>query len=301
MEAAIFTEGHRMVVAIPLTSLPWLEPRGQIRWLKPGAKKFGLKTRTWERESLQPFKEPHPYLGQRVWRISLSEETPIEEVLMHLVIGARKQQFPISPDDQQAVPQWMQPVVQEGVRRLDVGESRQLSQDVIWDVFLHMVKEFDLPATPWTLQDYIKATARGRVLDERKKHAPQPHESWFDSATGERRYPDAWAAQVIGKSEKTVTRWKAAHGITTEGLSETEWTALQREYEPKQQRKRPWERGKACGMSDEGFKKLCQRKKKPDGTPDWESIEAHITHREKKAEAMAPSEATLSLEETPRV
>jgi hypothetical protein len=191
----------------------------------------------------------------------------------------------------------MQSVVREGLRRRDMGESRQLSQDVLWDVFLHVVKAFDLPATPWGLQDYIKKTARGRVKDERKKHAPQPHASWFNSATGEQRYADASAAQVIGMSQKMVTRWKAAHGITTEGLSEAEWTALQREYEAKQHRKCLRKRGKACGMSDEGLKKLFQRKKKLDGTPDWEAIEAHITRRKQKAAVMVLSEDTLSIEE----
>jgi len=298
IQARLAAAGHWLAVAIAPRLPGWTQPRGQTLWLTPAAKQLGLQPRKWEQAYLQQFKEPHPDLGQRAWHIPVDAETiAVAEVLTHLVIVAGKQQFPVSPDDRDAALQWMQSVVQEGLRRLDVGESRQMSQDVLWDVFLHLVKEFDLPATPWGLQDYIKTTARGRVKDEKKKHAPQPHESWLDSATGEKRYPDAWAAQVIGKSEKTVTRWKAAHGITTEGLSETVLAAIRQEYEAKQQRKSLWERGKAGGMSDEGLKKLFQRKKKPDGTPDWEAIEAHIKRREKKAEAMALSEDTLTHED----
>lgn len=296
--ADLYTEGHQMLVAIPLTSLPWTEPRGQIRWLKPSAKQFGKPVRKWEQEYLQPFKEPHPHLGQRFWRFLMHEATPVEEVLTHLVIVALKQRFPVSMEDQQMAWQWVQHIVQEGVRRLDTGESRQMSQDVIGDVFQALMTRFDLPATPWALQDFIKETARGHVLDERKKHPSRMfQEPWDDPASGERRYPDAWVAKDIKRSKRTVTRWKADHGITTEGLSETALTAIRQEYEPKKKRKRLWEIGKACGMSDDSLKKLFQRKRKLDGTLDWEAIEARIKRREKKAEAMALSEDTMSIKD----
>src|SRR5262245_48319462 len=81
LQVCIGVTGDQLLIDIPLTSLPWIEPRGQIRWLKPGAKKFGKSVRKWEQTYLQAFKEPHPDVGQRVWRFLLSEETPIEEVL----------------------------------------------------------------------------------------------------------------------------------------------------------------------------------------------------------------------------
>jgi hypothetical protein len=236
LQVLVAADGRLLPIDIPLTSLPWIEPHGQIRWLKPGAKKFGKPLRTWEREYLQQFKKPPPHLGQRVWRFSLSEETPTEEVLPHLVIVAWKQGFPVSTDDQQTARQWVQHVVQEGVRYLGEGDSQQMSEDVLGEVFEALRQRFDLPATPWTLQDFIKETARGLVKGERKKHALQTCEPWDDPATGERRYPDARAAQVIGKSERTVDRWKESHAITTAGLSETQLEAIQWDYKSKQQR-----------------------------------------------------------------
>ena len=292
-------QGHQLPVEIAPLLPAWTQPRGQTLWLAPAAKQLGLAPRKWAQDYLRQFKEPHPDLGQRCWRIPVTAETTsIAEVLAHLVVVASKQRFFVSTDDQQRALQWVCHIVQEGVRRLDASASRLTSQDVMGDVFQALVTRFDFPATPWALQDFIRETARGIVLDEKKTHRPGTfQEPWDDPASGERQYPDAWVAEDIQKSIRTVKRWKADNGITTEGLSETQLTVLKGKYEPKEQRRLLWERGKRCGMSDEGLKKLFQRKKKSDGTPDWEVIKSHITRREKKAEAMALPEEALSAEE----
>jgi hypothetical protein len=90
-------------------------------------------------------------------------------------------------------------------------------------------------------------------------------------------------------------------GITTREFSEAQHAAFSKVYGPKQQRKRLRERARNAGMSAaaaaENIKKLCQRKKMPDGTPAWDAIKAHIEHYRREAEATAPSEDAMSLEE----
>ena len=51
------------------------------------------------------------------------------------------------------------------------------------------------------------------------------------------------------------------------------------------------------GMTADNLKKLYQRYRKPDGTPDLDAIEAHAARLSCKAKAQEPSEDTLSLEE----
>jgi len=49
-------------------------------------------------------------------------------------------------------------------------------------------------------------------------------------------------------------------------------------------------------MSVDNLKKLFQRKKKSDGTPDYEAIEAHIKRQDKEAKTTAASTDVMSLE-----
>jgi hypothetical protein len=50
----------------------------------------------WEQVFLQPSRQLHPQLGRREWRIQVSDETPREEILANLVIGALQQGFPVA-------------------------------------------------------------------------------------------------------------------------------------------------------------------------------------------------------------
>jgi len=49
-------------------------------------------------------------------------------------------------------------------------------------------------------------------------------------------------------------------------------------------------------MSVDNLKKLFQRKKKSDGTPDYEAIAAHIKRQDKEAKTTAASTDVMSLE-----
>jgi hypothetical protein len=224
--------------------------------------------RAWEQDYLAQFTEPDPSLGQRVWRLPVdATRTAVGEVLTFLVIVALKQGFPVAMDDQQTALTWVQQVMHDAVRRL--GE--EASGEEIGAVFHALVAHFDLPATPWALQDYIKETTRGIVRDARKASLQQsaaallaPPESdeecgteeeaepesdagrprpqqrsvafWSDPATGERRYADVWAAQTAQVSPCTVARWRHRHGVAVQGLSEAQLAAFQQEYEAKAQR-----------------------------------------------------------------
>ncbi len=82
--------GKHLFVAVPLTSLPWLEPRGQTTVSE--AQRCACRVLRWrkkfEQAYLQPTRQPHPQLGQREWRLQVSNETPQEEILVNLMIGA---------------------------------------------------------------------------------------------------------------------------------------------------------------------------------------------------------------------
>jgi hypothetical protein len=293
---------HRLAVDIAPLLLAWTQPCGQASWLTRVAKQRGLQPRKWAQHYLEQFKEPHPDLGQRVWRIPVdAETTSIAEVLTHLVIVALKQEFPVSLDDQQMALQWVQHVVQEGLRRLGEVDSQQVSKEVVGEVFEALWTRFDLPATPWALQDFIKTTAQGCVHDARKKDARQPREPWTDPTTGERRYPDALVAQECGVNARTVARWRANQGITGQGLLESQFIRFRQEHEPKWRRKRLQAIGEALGLGKETVRKIVQRGEQK-GLPE-DSIQANLERNAAKrkhhraVEATVPSEDAPSLEE----
>ena len=294
------TKDQQLDVVIPLTSLPWLEARWWACTLKPLAKQARQRPNKFKQMYLQEFLEPPLHTGERLWRMRVDDETSEEEVLTYLVIGALKQGFPAVGEDQQAALRWVQHVVQDGVRPLGGGDSQQVSEEVIGEVFQALVERFDLSPTPWAFRDYIKETARGRVLDERKKHLPQTfQEPWDDPASGERRYPDAWVAQECGVSTRTVARWRANQGITRQGLSESKLVGFRQEREPKRQREQLRRKGLALRMDKETVRKAIQRGKQK-GLPP-KAIEATLERnaakqKHREAEAAAPSEDAMSLE-----
>jgi hypothetical protein len=119
LQVILEAAGHLLAVDIAPLLPVWTQPRGQTLWLTPAAKKLGLQPRKWEQAYLQQFKEPHPHLGRRAWRIPAdAKTTPVVEVLTHLVIVALKQDSPATAEDKQAALQWVQHVVQDAVRRL---------------------------------------------------------------------------------------------------------------------------------------------------------------------------------------
>lgn len=291
--------GHWLPVEIAPLLPAWTQPRGQSLWLTPIAKQVGLQPRKWEQKYLQPSREPHPDLGQRVWRIPVDvETTSAEEVLTHLVVVALKQEFPVAMEDQQRALEWVKRIAEEEIRRRSRGDSEQMGKEVGGEVFQVLLNGnkrskrsqsdgFDLPATPWALQDFIKKTAWGRVRDEWKKRpADTPH---HDDGTGETIYPDAWIAQEFAVSPRTVARWKYDRGIITRGFSEVQYADFSKVYGPKMELKRLREQARKAGRSPhaaaEDVKKLSQRKLTSDGRPDFEAINAHIARRRKKAEA----------------
>jgi hypothetical protein len=294
----VHLEAHdqHLWIDIPLNPVPWCQPRAVwTRYLKPLAKQEKRPLRKAEQDWLALAHTPLPSLGQRAWVVHAYNETVMEELLTNLVIIAEREGFPISEDDSCAAWKWIRQVIRSSVRGT---QDHQEIEALVSKVYQDLVSKFDLPGTDWSLRTFIQKTARGYKLDERKKLITEvPLEPFLYPVTGETMYSDAWVAQDIDRHKKTVKRWKADHGITRKGCSETELVAIRQEYAPKKERKRRWEKGKACGMSDDSLKKLFQRKKKPDGTPDLEAIDAHIKRREKKAEETAPSENTISIED----
>ncbi len=111
IQVLLAAAGHWLAVDIAPLLPAWTQPRGQTLWLTPAVKQLGLQPHKWAQDYLQQFKEPHPDLGQRAWRIPVAAETTsVAEVLTHLVIVAWKQQLPVSMEDQQAALQWVQHV-----------------------------------------------------------------------------------------------------------------------------------------------------------------------------------------------
>jgi hypothetical protein len=264
--------GSRLLVHIPLTPLPWLEPRGLLRYLKRSAQHAGY---SWKGKDtlrfMQQFQEPHPQLDQCEWRLQVSDQTSCEEVLTSLVSGALRHNFFASSEDQQAALTWVRCIVQRAVRRVFRGSdnSQQLMDDLSNElpdtIFQHLLDHFDLPATSDALQLFIHKAASGYARNALRKHArtSQPP-TLIDPRSGNTVYLPHHAAQECGVDVSTIYRWMKVHGCVEvqgrRGLSEAQLAALQRERLQAEKRKAIMNYlTQEMGKSSDAAKKWIQR------------------------------------------
>jgi hypothetical protein len=92
-----------------------------------------------------------------------------------------------------------------------------------------------------------------------------------------------------------VYRWQAAGTLCGQHLEEL-LVQARTIVQPKHRRAQLFAEGKKRGMSKDNLKKLFQRKKNPDGTPDFEAIEARINRPNRVTETTMVSEDAMSLE-----
>jgi len=131
------------------------------------------------------------------------------------------------------------------------------------------------------------------LAEERKEQAGGKH-----VYTGNRPIPQVAArleAEGLSISVKTLYRWQAAGALCGQNL-EDHLVQARTVAQPKHRRAQLFEEGKRRGMSVANLKKLFQRKKKSDGTPDYEAIEAHIKRQDKEAKTTVASADAMSLE-----
>ncbi|MBI4639922.1 MAG: hypothetical protein HY731_04470 [Candidatus Tectomicrobia bacterium] len=171
LQIQLEAKGQWLFVDIPLVLSKGILPR-LIMGGKHPRRKF-------QQESLDEFRKPHPVLGQRQWLVCISEETSLAEVLANFVIVARKQDFPVSEEDEEATLRWVCRVIEEGFRnwRLDTRTRKQLAETLAREVYQQLLIRFDLPATPWGLRTYTQSVARGLVKAEWKKQTAEKHAS----------------------------------------------------------------------------------------------------------------------------
>ena len=170
---------------------------------------------------------------------------------------------------------------------------RRVSDDTVYKVLLRLQRDF-VYAEDWrAFLKYAKQVMRGVLAEERQEQAGR----------GKARPGDQLIQQVATRleaegfsiSEQTLYRWKAKGSLCGQNPEDL-LVQARTVAEPKCRRAKLRKEGKTRGLSDDNLKKLFQRKKRPDGTPDFEAIEKHIKRHDKVAEAMAASEDALSLE-----
>jgi hypothetical protein len=179
------------------------------------------------------------------------------------------------------------------LRSRSPSELQPVSDDTFYKVLLRLQWDF-VYAEDWrAFLKYAKQVVRGVLAEDRQER----------SGGGQARTGNRLIAQVATRleaegfsiSEQTLYRWQAKGilcGQNPEDLLVQAWTVA----EPKRRRAKLRKEGKTRGMSDDNLKKLFQRKTMPDGTPDFEAIEAHINGHDKEAEAMTSSTDVMSLE-----
>jgi hypothetical protein len=315
--------GTVLHVVIPVAPLPLNEPRIEAEGLRYRAKHQNLTTPLAQtaRQSPRKFDEwffselraPNPETGQRNWYLQVGDATPPEELLTLLVIYAAKQKISVGAEDTDGAHQYIQRLVR--------------SSDLVGEVWNALVKNFDLPTSPYSLPDYIRHTARDiRRRVQRQEEQPSliqarvrgtgvlptetREQSWKRSIffpKGEQRYNVDQAVQILVRespedawvpSRDTLYDWinkghrwygkprtvcvRDSIFVTEDGLARIH-VIIREERE----HHRLQEKAHTHGVSRSNFKKLLQRNKQPDGTPDWRAIEAHVD-RYKRTEKEEP-------------
>src|SRR5262249_49340184 len=139
---------------------------------------------------LTPARTPLHCLSQRAWVAHAHNEIVMEGLLTNLDILAEREGFTRSEDGSSAPWTRVRQVIRSSVRGI---QDHQEIDVLMSKIYQALVSRFDLPASYWTLRDFIQKTARGYKLDERKKLiAEVPSEPFLDPLTGEMLYPDAW-------------------------------------------------------------------------------------------------------------
>jgi hypothetical protein len=173
------------------------------------------------------------------------------------------------------------------------GHFRRLSDNTAYEVLLRLQREFVFSEDWRAFLMYTKQVVRGVLAEEYKERA-----GGGNARPVNRPIPQVAAhlkAEGLSISEKTLYRWKA-EGILCGKSTEELWAQARTLVQLKHRRAELIEEGTKRGMSIDNLKKLFQRKKKSDGTPDFEAIEAHIKCYDKEAKITSHLWMPISLE-----
>ena len=170
---------------------------------------------------------------------------------------------------------------------------RRVSDDTVYKVLLRLQRDF-VYAEDWrAFLKYAKQVVRGVLVEERQEQAGRGK-----ARSGDRlihHVATRLEAEGFSISEQTLYRWKAKGSLCGQNPEDL-LVQARTVAEPKRRRAELRKEGKTRGMSDDNLKKLFQRKKRPDGTPDFDAIEAYIKRHDKEAEAIASAADARSLE-----
>jgi hypothetical protein len=169
----------------------------------------------------------------------------------------------------------------------------RLSNAAAYEVLHRLQQRFVFPEDWRAFRSYTKQIVRGVLAEARKGQVGGEH-----VRTGDRLIPQVAArleAEGLAISAQTVYRWQAAGTLCGQHLEEL-LVQARTIVQPKHRRAQLFAEGKKRGMSKDNLKKLFQRKKNPDGTPDFEAIEARINRPNRVTETTMVSEDAMSLE-----
>lgn len=173
------------------------------------------------------------------------------------------------------------------------GHWSGLSDDTAYEVLLRLQRNFVWPEDWRAFLKHTRQVVRGVLAEEYQGQAGRGK-----ARTGTRliqQVATRLEAEGLATSEQTLYRWKAKGILYGRNLDEL-MVQARTVAQPKHRRAELFEEGRKRGLSDDNMKKLFQRKKKPDGTPDDEAIEAHIKRHDKETKSMASTMDVLSLE-----
>jgi hypothetical protein len=169
----------------------------------------------------------------------------------------------------------------------------RLSDHTAYEVLLRLQRGFVYSEDWRAFLKYTKKVVHGVLAEERKEQG-----GGENAYTANRPISQVAArlkAEGFSISEKTLYRWKA-EGILCGQSTEELWAQARTLVQPKHRRAELFEEGRKRGLSDDNLKQLFRRKKKSDGTPDYEAIEAHIRRHDKEAKITESAVDAISLE-----
>ncbi len=192
------------------------------------------------------------------------------------------------PEDSRALPKYIRRILAEEAAK-DPYIASDITPETVQEVAARMGQGRSYLRSQRSSADegYTVATVLRRLAHERQRAVQADEKSWTPS----RDTLYDW----ITKGHRWYGKIDAVHDtrrrlrITDQGVAQV-YLIVQAENRCEKLRNRP-------GMTAANLKKLYQRYKKPDGTPDLDAIEGHVARRSCKTKDRAPLEDMLSIED----
>jgi hypothetical protein len=282
----ISARGQDFFVILHYNTLPWNRPREMAKFLGHYAAHLGLGRRQVEQALLQDLRNLDPALGRRVWHMFVDADIRAEPLHTQLAIFAWRQGFPVPQEDGDRAMKF----VERLVRHRAIHSSEEDIEQFQFECKQHLLQSFDLPSSPDALSAYISSMVKGMLVNKARARFEQSPMSRDDppytipEALMRLRVDIASQGLTWALDRRRLYDWIAAKKvealklergnilITEKGLEQA--LALTKAHHIRQSLR---ELVNQRGLSWDRAKKMIQRHRMPDGTPDWETIYRKIT------------------------